>query len=84
MGITHDYLSFDARLTKRIKFGERVSLDLIAEGFNLLNRFNEASANPFYQVVNAFDKRAGNGKYYSQPQAAFDPRQFQFGVKVGF
>ena len=84
MGITHDYFSLDARLTRRIRFGERVSLDLIAEGFNLFNRFNEAAANPFYQVVNAWGERDGSGKYYSQPTSAFDPRQFQFGAKLNF
>jgi hypothetical protein len=84
MGLTHNYFSVDARLTRRIRFGERFSLDLIAEGFNLFNRFNEASANPFYDVVNAWGERSGGGKYYSQPSAAFDPRQFQFGAKFNF
>ncbi|HEX6126472.1 MAG TPA: TonB-dependent receptor [Pyrinomonadaceae bacterium] len=84
MGITHDYFSVDARLTRRIRFGERMSLDLIAEGFNLFNRFNEASANPFYNVVNAWNERSSGGKYYSQPTSAFDPRQFQFGAKFNF
>jgi hypothetical protein len=84
MGITHSYFTVDMRLSRKIRFGERVSLDLIAEGFNLFNRFNEAAANPFYTVVNAFGERAGNGKYYSQPTAAFDPRQFQFGFKLNF
>jgi hypothetical protein len=83
MGLTHPYFSVDARVTRRIRFGERVSLDLIAEVFNLFNRFNEAAANPFYQVVNATGKRAGS-KYYSQPTSAFDPRQFQFGFKLNF
>ncbi|HUR99625.1 MAG TPA: TonB-dependent receptor [Pyrinomonadaceae bacterium] len=83
-GITHNYFSVDARLTRRIRFSERISLDLIAEGFNLFNRFNEASANPFYTVVNAFNDRKSNGKYYSRPTSAFDPRQFQFGAKLTF
>jgi hypothetical protein len=83
-GITHNYFSVDARLTRRIRFGERISLDLIAEGFNLFNRFNEAAANPFYQVVNAVGERKSNGKYYSLPTSAFDPRQFQFGAKLNF
>jgi hypothetical protein len=84
MGVTHNYFSVDARVTRRIRFGERISLDLIGEVFNLFNRFNEAAANPFYQVVNAFGERKGNGRYYSQPTAAFDPRQFQFGFKLNF
>jgi hypothetical protein len=83
LGITHSYFSVDARLTRRIKFGERVNLDLIAEVFNLFNRFNEASANPFYQVVNAWGERSG-GRYFSRPTSAFDPRQFQFGFKLNF
>ncbi len=82
-GITHGYFSFDLRLTRKIRFGERLNLDVIAEGFNLFNRFNEASANPAYQVVNAFGERSG-GKYYSQPTAAYDPRQFQFGLRLNF
>lgn len=84
MGITHNFFSVDARVTRRVRIGERVRIDLIAEGFNLFNRFNEAAANPFYQVVNAFGQRAGNGRYYSRSTAAFDPRQFQFGVKINF
>lgn len=83
-GITHSYMSLDARITRRVNLGERMKLDIIAEGFNLFNRFNEAAGNPFYQVVNAFGQRAGNGRYYSQPTAAFDPRQFQFGAKLSF
>jgi len=83
MGITHDYASLDMRLTRRVRFGERVSLDLIAEGFNLFNRFNEAAANPFYQSVNLFGEKSG-GKFYSFSTSAFDPRQFQFGFKLNF
>ena len=84
MGITHNYFSLDARLTRRINFTERISLDLIAEGFNLFNRFNEAAANPFYDVVNAWGERDNGNKYFSQPTSAFDPRQFQFGFKLMF
>jgi hypothetical protein len=82
-GITHMYASLDMRVTRKIRFGERMSLDLIAEGFNLFNRFNEAAANPFYTAVNAFGEQKG-GKYYSFPTASFDPRQFQFGFKFNF
>ncbi len=83
-GITHRYMSLDARLTRAIHFNERVRLDLIAEGFNLFNRFNEAAASPFFPDVNAFGQRAAGGRYYSRPTAAFDPRQFQFGLKLSF
>jgi Carboxypeptidase regulatory-like domain/TonB dependent receptor len=83
-GITHNFFDLSARITKKIHFGERISLDITAEGFNIFNRFNEAAANADYRVVNTFGQRAKNGRYYSQPTAAFDPRQFQFGMKLSF
>lgn len=83
MGLTGNYFSIDARVTRRLRFTEKVNLDIIAEGFNLFNRFNEAAGNPFYQVVNQFNKRRGR-KYASQPTSAFDPRQFQIGLKLNF
>ncbi|MGA9995635.1 MAG: TonB-dependent receptor, partial [Pyrinomonadaceae bacterium] len=84
VGVTHGYASLDMRLTRTIRLGERFRLDLIAEGFNLFNRFNEASANPNFDQVNAFGQRASDGRYYSRPTASFDPRQFQFGLKLNF
>jgi len=83
-GLTHRYVSLDLRLAKMVRLGERARLELIAEGFNLFNRFNEAAASPFVDDVRSFNQRAGNGRYSSRPTAAFDPRQFQFGVKVNF
>lgn len=83
-GITHGYMSLDLRVMRGIRLGENLRLDLIAEGFNLLNRFNEAAANPEFRTVDAFRQRAGNGRYYSQPTAVYDPRQFQFGLKLNF
>ncbi|HEY0047959.1 MAG TPA: TonB-dependent receptor [Pyrinomonadaceae bacterium] len=84
MGLTHGYASFDLRVARAIRFGERIRLDLIAEGFNLFNRFNEASASPFLNDVNAVGERSKNGRYFSRSTAAYDPRQFQFGVKLNF
>jgi hypothetical protein len=83
-GRTHSYASLDLRIARSFRFGERMKLELIAEGFNLFNRFNEASASPNYKDVNAFGKRSGNGRYFSIPTASYDPRQFQFGAKFYF
>jgi hypothetical protein len=83
-GITHSYASLDLGVTRRISLGERFHLDIIAQGFNLFNRFNEAAASPFYTDVNGFQQRAGSGRYFSRPTAAYDPRQFQFGLKLNF
>jgi hypothetical protein len=84
MGTTHRYMALDLRLAKLVPLGETFRLELIAEGFNLFNRFNEAAASPFIDDVRAFNQRAGNGRYYSRPTAAFDSRQFQFGLKLNF
>jgi hypothetical protein len=83
MGRTHGYASFDLRVARSIRFTENMRLELIAEGFNLFNRFNEAAASPNYRDVNAFGQING-GRYYSIPTAAYDPRQFQFGAKFYF
>jgi hypothetical protein len=83
-GMTHRFMSFDLRVAKMVPLGERVRLELIAEGFNMFNRFNEASASPFIDDVRSFNQRAANGRYFSRPTAAFDPRQFQFGLKLNF
>jgi hypothetical protein len=77
-------MSVDLRVSRIVPLGEKVRLELIAEGFNLFNRFNEAAASPFIDDVKAFNLRASNGRYYSRPTASFDPRQFQFGLKLSF
>ena len=81
MGKTHSYASVDLRISRAINFGDRYRIDLIFEGFNLFNRFNEASVTPFFTDVTAFNQRADNGRYYSRPTASFDSRQFQLGAK---
>ena len=82
--MTHSFASVDLRVARSIRFGERTRLELIAEGFNLFNRFNEGSASPFFNDVNAFGERSKNGSFFSRPTASFDPRQFQFGAKFYF
>lgn len=83
-GITHAYASVDLRIARAFYFSERVRVDLIAEGFNLFNRFNEAAAAPNFGAVNAFGERSSSGKYFSRPTATYDQRQFQLGLKVNF
>jgi len=69
-----DFASLDLRVSRRFKITERVDLQLLAEGFNVLNRANFGVPN---NTLSA-------GVRFGQPTAAFDPRQFQFGLKVGF
>jgi hypothetical protein len=61
----------DMRIAKRLYFGERYSLDLITDMFNLPNRFNVSA-------VNVLWTNAG------QPTASYDPRQFQFAMKFNW
>ncbi|HEU4597416.1 MAG TPA: TonB-dependent receptor [Pyrinomonadaceae bacterium] len=83
-GITESYASLDLRVARTIRFGERLGLEVIAEGFNLFNRFNQAAASPRFEDVNAENRRDGSGRYFGRPTAAFDPRQFQFGLRLSF
>jgi hypothetical protein len=73
-----DYASLDLRLSRRFRLTERVELQLLAEGFNVLNRSNFGVPN------NTFGSGATPLPTFGQPTAAFDPRQFQFGMKVNF
>jgi outer membrane receptor protein involved in Fe transport len=59
----------DLRVARRINFGERIGMDLIIDMFNLANRFNVADVNPLFTAA-------------GQPTAAYDPRQFQFAMKL--
>jgi hypothetical protein len=61
----------DLRVARRLYFGERINLELIADIFNLANRFNVADVNPLFTVA-------------GQPTAAYDPRQFQFALKLNW
>jgi hypothetical protein len=61
----------DLRVSRRINLGERMSLDLIVDMFNLANKYNVADVNPLFTSA-------------GQPTAAADPRQFQFALKVNW
>jgi hypothetical protein len=73
-----DFASFDLRLSRRFRLTERSALEVMAEGFNLFNRANFGVPN------NTFGSGINPLATFGQPTAAFDPRQFQFGLKVSF
>ena len=73
-----DYASLDLRVSRRFRLTERVDLQLLAEGFNMLNRANFGVPN------NTRGAGVNPLPAFGQPTAAFDPRQFQFGMKVSF
>jgi hypothetical protein len=70
-GITPWTVFNDMRVSKRIPFGERFSADLIVDMFNIANKMNVAAVSPLFS-------NAG------QATAAYDPRQFQFALKLNW
>jgi hypothetical protein len=72
------FFQWDMRVAKRIPVGERLKLDLIADMFNLFNRFNVGDVSPLCNPTDPAGCNAG------QPTAALDPRQFQFALKLSW
>src|SRR6202051_2046681 len=70
-GVTPWTVFNDLRVSKRIYFGERFHMDLIADMFNIANVYNVAAVSPLY--TNA-----------GQATAPYDPRQFQFALKLNW
>ncbi len=48
------------------------------------NRGEAAASLKRFEDVNLVGERTSNGRYRSRSTAAFDPRQFQFGLKLNF
>jgi hypothetical protein len=70
-GVTPWTVFNDLRVSKRIYFGERFNMELIADMFNIANVYNVAAVSPLF--TNA-----------GQATAAYDPRQFQFALKLNW
>jgi hypothetical protein len=71
-----DYASLDVRLSRRIRFTERLAMEVIAEGFNILNRANLQLPN------NVFGTGATPLPAFGKATGAADPRQLQFGLRL--
>ncbi|MGA9527696.1 MAG: carboxypeptidase regulatory-like domain-containing protein [Terriglobales bacterium] len=70
-GVTPWTVFNDLRIAKRINLGERYNMELIADMFNIANVYNVAAVSPLFS-------NAG------QATAAYDPRQFQFALKLNW
>jgi hypothetical protein len=70
-GITPWVVFDDVRFAKRVYFGERFNMDFITDMFNIANVYNVAAVSPLF--TNA-----------GQATAAYDPRQFQFALKLNW
>jgi hypothetical protein len=77
--VTPGFFQLDLRLSRRFAMGERMKLDVIADGFNLLNRLNVAAVN---QSCNPSDPSGCLAA--GQPTASYDARQFQFALKLSW
>jgi hypothetical protein len=74
-GITPWTVFNDMRVAKKVFFGERFNMDLIADMFNIANVYNAAAVSPLCSSTTC---NAG------QATAAYDPRQFQFALKLNW
>lgn len=87
-GIGPNYFDVDMRLSWRAKLTEKVTLQIIAEAFNLFNRTNFASVNNVVGVIGPpFNLHGSSALSPSQPlgfTSAFPKRQMQLGVRLNF
>lgn len=94
-----DYATFDLRLSRSFHLGERVNLQLLAEGFNLTNRTNYGSVNnvvgPTYGLPTALGGAGAttfnvHGSALVSPSSplgftsALPKRQIQLGLRFSF
>jgi hypothetical protein len=70
--------SLDLRLARKFRLTERLGLEAIAEGFNVLNRANLQLPN------NVHGTGAQPLPTFGRPTAAGDPRQIQLGLRFSF
>ena len=80
-GTGFDFVNLNARLSRTFRLTERVRLEGIVEGFNLLNRVNGVTRNGTF----------GTGAYPTNPSPTFgqttsvgDPRTLQLALRVMF
>jgi len=71
------FFQIDLRIARKFAMGERLNLEVIADGFNMLNRFNVSDVSPLCDPISG-TCNAG------QPSAAHDPRTFQFALKLNW
>jgi Carboxypeptidase regulatory-like domain len=82
--VSPKFQSVDLRISRKFKVNERFSLEVLADMFNLANRFNAVDVNPLCDPVPAAVTGGFGRCAAGQPTAALDPRTFQFGLKAYF
>ena len=90
VGTGPSYFGFDFRLARSFALREGVSLQAIGEAFNVLNRTNFRGVNGVVgnvSIEDLPDSLVGRRGPVTEPfsfASAFDPRQFQFSLRVTF
>jgi hypothetical protein len=79
VGVAPGFASVNLRVARAVPIRESLRLELIAEAFNLFNRVNIDRVTSDFRTVKFRD-----GRFRSQPTSAFDPRQFQFALRLSF
>jgi hypothetical protein len=87
-GIGPTFWTFDTRLSRRFRFNETSSLELMFEAFNLFNNLNYATVNNTVGNISApFNLEGRHDRTPSQPlgfTSALDPRRIQLGFRFVF
>jgi hypothetical protein len=83
-----DLFTTDMRLSRNFALGEKLHLEALIEGFNLENRTNFRSVNnivgdvPLSSLPNPIQGFRGDPTQPLAYTSAFDPREFQVGLKI--
>jgi hypothetical protein len=77
------FASFDLRIARPVRLGERVSAEFSADLFNLFNRVNVTDLNTVYGGID-LNVAPNPILGFNTPRDAANPRQFQYGVKLRF
>jgi hypothetical protein len=89
-GITPGFANVDLRLTRKIKFKDKLQIEGFVETFNLFNRVNISELDRVFprDSQNKFNlPKQKNGRFIATPNRfrnAFAPRQIQFGFRLEF
>ena len=90
VGVGPAFFGMDIRLTRSFPLSEKVDLKVVAEAFNVLNRTNFKGVNGIVgslQAEDIPDRPTGRPGPVTEPfsfTSAFDPRQFQFSLRLAF
>jgi hypothetical protein len=80
-GIGTQYFNLSARLSRAFRLSGKVSIDALAEGFNLTNHVNVVTRNANF---GAGTYPTNSSPTFNQITAVGEPRSFQFGARLRF